>query len=449
MRTVFLAVVLSAAVASPASAQSFEAFGLGEGRTVEARSIPVQVRGSITVDWAGDPDGGCAVAGLCGVSGSATYTLPTRVRLGWGRGVATGGRQSVSGYLTGFFDRATTSSQVTRVGADGAEHPCSDVRRVEEGIKLTDGSSALTLGPGAFLLSRCGAPLAADVAALIPTRRLSLGVLRAGNTTVDLRGSGPFAAGPFKGSVRSSLTLVLGRAKAERTTPAPLPEGSGLRRVRSRTVISEWSIARVSGEVRGTMRGVAEALLCGPLDACGASGAVTLFPQSSSGRFALTASANGRPSWRSLEAAVGIGPARPPRNLDFVYGFGGWERGTGTLASEVRLGDGTVCRDQAPSVLGGLYGEASRRSVRTEFYVASGQSTRCPGPGLAADGGAQRLARGTTPLNAFGGSTATIVLDRGGTLSDDAWTGAASSKVTIDLRRERVRHVTGTSFSSR
>ena len=64
MRVALLTALVVLGVVAPAHAQT--AFlGTDTGRIVESRSVPVDVSGSISVDWTGDPAGGCEAAGLC------------------------------------------------------------------------------------------------------------------------------------------------------------------------------------------------------------------------------------------------------------------------------------------------------------------------------------------------------------------------------------------------
>src|SRR5271155_5666391 len=57
--------------------------------------VATSLTGSLTVSWSGDPSRGCAAAGLCGVTGTASGTVP--VRNGLGQGVVLPGLSGFDG----------------------------------------------------------------------------------------------------------------------------------------------------------------------------------------------------------------------------------------------------------------------------------------------------------------------------------------------------------------
>ncbi|HEY0631123.1 MAG TPA: hypothetical protein VGC98_03630, partial [Thermoleophilaceae bacterium] len=223
MRRVWRIVVLALLLgAIPAAAQagsfSFVIVTTGGARGIHAVQSDIKLSGAISVDFHGDAAAGCAAAHLCDVTGTARWNVT-----GDGAIAAVAfrshGRRFEQAFLTiGDFSDGEpplrTSARVRREGASGSL--CSDAvpgdvagggtttrRGSAAEIKLIDPAA----GSGDVLRTRCAGPMAADVAALLPARKIGERALLRGHRTLDFSADRTFAAHGLAGTLHSTAQI--------------------------------------------------------------------------------------------------------------------------------------------------------------------------------------------------------------------------------------------------
>ena len=247
--------------------------------------MPVGVSGSVVATWQGDLARGCRTAGVCNVSGSATY------RPGFD-GQLRVGRNSVS-----FGGAEVAEPPVVRVRAGGPAAPiaCADVLEsffsplsfayVGEELQVTLAGLELSAG-------RCGGPRTLDLAHALPAGSIKPARLRRAPATIDLSSRSRFVAGPFSGEVISTVRMTLGRARIVKEDLAPdvlrLPDARGGRERRYWILDVQYRIAGVSGALVTDFRGL-PAPACRALGACGTSGTSSYALRGVSGRIDVLA----------------------------------------------------------------------------------------------------------------------------------------------------------------
>jgi hypothetical protein len=179
-------------------------------------------KGTETVQFAGDPAAGCADRGVCGVSGTLTFT-PNRPDVGQVATVArTGQRLSGAAFTTG----GTTTANVTTQGADAA---CTDsfvtpqivVSFRRRGVK----GQALLHGPlgeppvgqdAAVFATRCAGPRLSDLAQAdaLPRAIFPISSLRRSVVNLRLAADTPFSRSGFSGRVTADIRLRLRRDRS-------------------------------------------------------------------------------------------------------------------------------------------------------------------------------------------------------------------------------------------
>ncbi|MEA2436165.1 MAG: hypothetical protein QOF65_721 [Thermoleophilaceae bacterium] len=461
MRRLRLAATLAAlAAAAPATALgggggSFIFIGpTGGSRALHAVSGRLEVTGSVTVDFHGDQAAGCEARHLCDVSGTVRWS-PAGPGSVFAIGFREHGHSFEQGSLS-FGDLSTdeqplwTSARVRRNGpggslcADGAaeqfietDSPARPGTSIE--LRLLDLPSRQTTS-SQVLRTRCAGPMTGDVAALLPTHRIGERALIRGHRTLDYSADRSFAAHGLAGTVHSTVVIrVVGGEKI------PINGGGGripaTRKQRIRAIDVVYRVERVSGQIATAVRGRGDPDLCGPLDACGISGSVTVTPTTSSGTASLSASAPARHSRRQLRQALGLAPGGTPRGVT-RYGDVFWQRDLGDITSELTRLGAPACSDSDPISGGGsvdleFFGGHVRASYGAgSFSGVNVFRTRCPGP----DSGDLRapLASGTFPLSIFRGRRVTLHLTQGHGFSSAGYTGRSDPDLTVVLRRTRI-----------
>jgi hypothetical protein len=182
----------------------------------------VSVSGTERVDFAGDQAAGCAAHGVCGISGTATYTPRA-------------GSRSVADYVSAgsiaqegqiIFGSGTTSTTVTTAGADAA---CTDTLAVHAATAtlarqgdqvravLHDQGEALSsigANDGVFA-THCAGPRAADLTAGLPNGQFPVAKLKSRTIALEMRSdNAPFSGAGFAGHVTSDIRVTLRRDKS-------------------------------------------------------------------------------------------------------------------------------------------------------------------------------------------------------------------------------------------
>lgn len=464
--TAALSLLLAAPATGDAQVGLFDVSGSSQGRFTGILSANVRVSGTVTVDFHGDPGGDCASHGLCDVSGSVTWQ-PARSGDLTVFGFREGGKQTETSVLSlggdgGDIEGASTSAVVRRAATAGAPAGlCTDAGsagffaatrpHAGTGVPITlVGEAEGGLPPADSFRTRCAGPTASDLKALFPTGVISARAFRRGRT-VDFSTERPFASHGLAGTVHSTVALRIRKATGghgdfiQELTDKGTRAGRG-HRVRALT--ASYRIKRVSGQVATDIGGLADPDLCGPLDACGLLGTVTVAPTATSGDVELFARASARHSAADLRRALGLQAGRHGRGVA-TTGFGGWDD-TGSVSSALTRAGAPDCSDSEPLLAGTLTLAFGRRHVLASYGEgpdAGGGDllrSRCPGPGSADVAAIRPLATGSLPKSALRRRTVTLRLHRGGSFSADGYSGRTRPDVTIVLRRTRVRQQTFT-----
>jgi hypothetical protein len=439
-------VVVALALAAPGTvrAQSLGTVLLDpDVRMIRSVSIPVEMRGSLAVDFHADTAAGCPLP--CALEGRLLWAPAAAAELSVYE-VSEHGRREMYGTLFTFGARTTVTVTRTLPGL----RSCSDLR-AERFLSLDFSAHAgdhidvgIADGPdaepdGEVLSTRCFGPREIDVAPVLPVRRLDRAALRRGQTTIDLSAEGSFTGRGVAGSVRSSIALVLGRPEVDSSRDeVRLGEGSHRGRPRYRTTIATYRIERVAGRLVAGFRGSGEPALCSSLDSCGASGTVSASPAASSGDALFRASGPVRRSRRQLEAALGLIRGRRAGRID-ASGYALWND-RGRVAESFVNGDGQACTDDGPLGSGSLSFEITgRRAVAS--YVAGGFftgdpfRTRCPGPTFNDVTAGGEPVIGSVPLSAFRKRRVRMSLARADSFETDAYTGQFEPALELVMRR--------------
>jgi hypothetical protein len=288
--------------------------------------------------------------------------------------------------------------------------------------------------------TRCAGPAASDLSALLPSHLLTTAQLRRGHPTLDFTADRDFASHGLSGTVHSTVVLHVGRTQRVAADGQSGEEPRGRTRKRRRLDV-RYRVERVYGQVGTDVEGLADPDLCGPLDACGLLGTVTLAPRATSGEAFLEAEGSVRRSSRDLRRALGLLPG-PRRAGVRTYGYATWEEDFGSTTSALTRAGAADCRDSAPVTGGGSVDlRVSAAGVRADYGVGAEAGgvdplrTRCPGPGIADVAHSRPLASGTVPLSAFRHRRVTLRLTRGTGFSSDGYSGHSSADMTVVLRR--------------
>ena len=173
------------------------------------------------VDFHGDAAAGCAERGLCGTSGTITYSFAGSQG---GFGALIGERHVYVATLVMPGDGVVDA----HLQAAGAA-PCHDERhvlldglvgqshggRIRLTLHLVD--QGLTFGPPT-LETRCGGPLDQDVAGALPTLDVAVSTLLRPTAHLHLSGTNPFAGGGFAGTVTTDVVVTLHHVRHSRRT---------------------------------------------------------------------------------------------------------------------------------------------------------------------------------------------------------------------------------------
>jgi len=451
--------LIIATVPGPAPAQNLDfAEGL-RARVVREIRIPIAAHGQVTVDFHGEQSAGCEAIGLCTTSGTATWNPGTQGSLVVVE-YSDRGQRWLEGSLA--FDQRIATEGVGRTGPltvstvgrllpAGQTSTCSDARVNGFFDVRTDPVSASVLdirlaGPGSsapatdLIGTRCAGPLQADIAPLLPVKRIESAALLAGRTALDMSATRPFAVKGLAGTLHSSLTLELG-------TPTLLGAAQLAKEQRrvsrafgpQRTVAIEYEVERVSGEVLVDYVGRAEHSECASLDSCGTRGTLRVAPTTTTGKAYLSASGPSDLPRHRLRAALGLARGRVPDSV-LANGVAWWSDGIGTVA-QAGLQGGERCNDTAPLRADEIALTPSRTHVSATYYTSNPSfdqlQTRCAGPSVV---GLEvpPLASARVPLRRLAASRVQVRLRSGRTFTANGYAISTRPSLTLVLKRKRI-----------
>jgi hypothetical protein len=182
-----------------------------------------QAEGTVRVTFAGDQTAGCASRGVCGVSGTSTYTFGGKPKFGSIYMLRRGGRtRYVNGYLV------TTATTLSEVSTAGSAERCVDrVGHAQEQLYFEPHSQRLRFfwryfpdeddvaEDEEFVLedygdpfdTRCAGPALRDLGEsdALPVADLPYRPFRQHRGKLETSGSKPFSGGGFAGTVQWDL----------------------------------------------------------------------------------------------------------------------------------------------------------------------------------------------------------------------------------------------------
>ena len=400
-------------------------------RTVKLTSL--NATGSLTYTWSGDPARGCAAVGVCGIHGELIlFPQPT------GQNASPGGPVNIT------LDGSAVTRVIREVGG-AALGECADASGGPFGAIAFNlprhGTTNATVQPPPSS-GRCAGPTGADLAGV------SVPVRRTGRSSFDLTGTRPFTAGPFSGTLVSTVRLA--------PAPAPLGEGFGGSFTSTSSgpghpvspaaapimefVQLRYRVSAATNAIQTQFSGTSSPA-CQILDACGTSGSLA-FSVAPSHEFTLIGSreVHRRLSRREILNNVRAGRLR----------LGAFALLTGRVSEAFNWPDGTTCRDAVatPSLLLSTGAPTTRpAATRTiPVTVSSGGGgvgtsafrTRCPGPDDedlfgAADQGNETYARGSITPAQLLGRRLVLRLSEPGSFSGLGYAGSRTGAIVLEL----------------
>ena len=435
-----LAAALALGAAVPAGGQSGGAFLVEFGgppgfRVTQQVAAPLTVSGEVSISYTGP-----------GISGSTVWRAPSAGELDALRFRTRHGGGTVAAIDFGTGESGVvTSAHVERTDASGAVHTCADVMPSRYGFISTQSrSSSVTISLRGkdldVVTTRCAGPVERDIAPLLPAVPVRYAQLRRGSRTIGLSARRPFSAGGLTGTVSSTLVLREGVVARRQSPPGPSPAPRG--GARHRLLNVDYRVERLDGTVTTDVAGAADPAVCGPLDACGLGGTLTLTQPAAKGSVSLFADVAARHSSRSLRAAFGLVAGRPAPGAHPV-GAGTLTSRAGTLTAALARPDG-ACTDTVPERGGDIELDIAGGRLHVNYLAADAASgpdplrTRCPGPTLADVAGRGAVASGSVPLGALRAATVTVHLTHGVGFDAGAWAGRTRPDLTLVLHRSRV-----------
>jgi hypothetical protein len=411
--------------------------------------------GALIYSWHGDAARGCAREGVCGIQGVLIIRPQNSVD------VLSQGHRSAALFLN------TTNSTVRVRRTDvGSQGNCIDTAvwpsTGNGAINVTwagDGSVRATMG-GAPSSGRCAGPLDRDLGHLALRGRRTGGR----HPTFDLRESVPFTAGPYSGTLVSTLRFVPARVPnwglfsssgfgsgSSSSSSSSSPPG---RSTRMEGLQLTYRVSFAPGALTVDFRGQANPL-CDPFDACGTRGVVSLAvgatrgtvmlfgtrvaPRHVNRREALRAFAAGRFSTLFPTRAPTI-PVRTSETLSRPAAPTCTDRRAGSIAAMLGLPFPSPARGRIPlrlSAPGPLLDGVSSDVLRTH----------CAGPdGVDVLGVTSVLAQASVARQALLARHTTVAFTARGGFATAAYAGFRVGTVNATLTLESVSVNTFTEF---
>lgn len=407
----FLVVALLAALIAPASAAADES---------------LVASGTVTYTWHGDPTRGCATVGVCDVEG-ALIVNPQ----GSADAQSEAGRTFINLGAASATVRVLTGSGecIDTPGSSGG--PTVTVDRGGHGRLVGQIEPPLSSG-------RCAGPVAQDVSGLLLPVRKTGGK----HATYDLRATLPIVAGPFSGTLVSTLVLRPGEGEEESSsgssgsTPAPPRHKVLVERVTLR-----YAVTPLAGGLEVPFSGE-PVPSCTALDSCGATGTLLLSAGGRGTSLTLTASRTVR---RRVDARRALADLRRGR-LGPASGFG--KISSLDVAESLTGGDGSRCgaSAQGPGAglsFGGPPGMAVPGSATQVTLYALGTEymrTYCPGPSTAdVIGDVQRLGHASVTVAQLLAPQSELLLTDPGSFSGIGYVGTRTDGIGLSMALEGIR----------
>ena len=405
----------------------------------------LQPTGALIYTWHGDPARGCARMGVCGIQGVLI------IRPQDGIDVAQSGPRSAS------FELGAVSQTVRVRRTDpGSSGNCVDTGGLESaadgsiGVRWSAAGAVQISLAGLLSVGRCAGPLATELGALAVHGRRGGGK----QPSYDLADTVPFAAGPYSGTLVSTLHLTPVSAAEN-----PLFSGSGgsgggseggsgtaSRRQRIEQLTLEYHLKVAPAVFTLSFSGQTDPL-CDPFDACGVHGAVSLSLGARQSSLTLTALRPaprhvGRREALAAFAAGRFGSVEPSPGPSLSMGV------TETLA---RPGS-TTCVDGVASTAALVVGAPVQTTKGAVAIAISPNApsdtlsidplrTHCAGPAMADMLGLfAGLAQVTAGPRSLLASRTTLLIRARGAFAGGGYVGArtGSMAVTLTLRKVRV-----------
>ncbi|MGZ4187737.1 MAG: hypothetical protein ACXVFQ_15530 [Solirubrobacteraceae bacterium] len=389
--------------------------------------------GTLTFSWQGDPARGCQAAGVCAVSGSLEV-IPA----------------DQSGSVESPPSRdilIQDDGAVVRVADPGSTptqpHICTQLTPVAVivTIKRSHSGGLQAFGEWVSVPSSgdCAGPSAESFGAFsLPTRRLP-----GPREAYDLSTTQTFGSGPYTVTLRSTLRArrpppvpASGTLGSENSSSGSFPgpvSDTGL--VEHVSII--YRITRTSGTFTTTFAGRPDPF-CVPLDACGASGAVTDAISGVSTRLEFDAQ---RLVSRRASRGKALADLRSGRLTLFHTGA----PLANVLSANYRWPDGSACTARLRQGNAVSLNATGARHKEVLFSIATDSvedpfRSLCPGPATGdVLGPTGTLARASLPLRELGRPSLRINLSRDGRFVAASYAGSHSGGVSAGLRLVHVR----------
>jgi hypothetical protein len=400
-------------------------------------ALPVRVSGSVVATWQGDPARGCAAAGVCGSSGSATS------RPGFD------GRLRVSRNSVGFGGSQSPEPSVVRVrqGGPGAPVACADVLGSffsPLSFEFLGNELQVTLDGLELSAGRCAGPRTLDLSHAFPRGSIKTRLLRTGSRVLDLSSRTRFVAGPFSGEVISTVKVALGQARVVRGDASPdilrLPLRGGTPQ-RYWVLALQYRIAGFAGALVTDFRGIPDPA-CQALGACGATGSSSYSLKDVSGRVDVLAGGRlrrgrNRPKMRSALRMLHRGRLS-------AYADSRLWRARATVSETVASSDSS-CSDSLFAEPPIVDSRSSRKGLvlllRSDDLGSPSDTlrTRCPGPSQSDVLGDSSLAHGAIPFGALGAPRIHVTAGADRMFAKNGYTGARHGRLELDLELVKSR----------
>lgn len=402
-------------------------------RTVKNESIIAT--GSLTYTWSGDPARGCAAVGVCGIHGELILRPQTS-----GQNVAPG-----LGPVSVFLDPSSAARVVRKEGGavvgECVDLPASSFDMLFFTLPRRGAKTSATIqSPPSS--GRCAGPTGADLA------RVSVRVRRTGRLSFDLTGTRSFTAGPFSGTLVSTVRLAPAPAsfgaEGSSSVGSSGPGGPTAARPLLEFVQLRYRVSPAPSGIETRFSG-ASPPGCQILDACATSGSLAFSIQPTR---TLTVIGERQVHSRLSREQV-LNDVRQGRLSLSTYVVM-----AGRVSETFNWSDGSSCRDTVttPSLIlsDGFAGAPTAGRTIPVTLIANGGPgsnvfrTRCPGPddadlfGANTNGGPQTYARGSVTTAQLLAKQSVVMLSEPGAFNGLGYVGSRSGAVALNLTLTKV-----------